>query len=99
MDATLEDVAKKTRREPTAEEKVAEELIRRARGLRDRSRATPGGRAQSPARICAAWPCSGPLPALHSGALRFLARGRSAKRSTICARLVACLSRLEPFRA
>ncbi len=27
MDATLEDVTKKIRREPTAEEKVAEELV------------------------------------------------------------------------
>jgi transposase-like protein len=31
MDATLKDVAKKTRREPTAEEKIAEDLVRRAR--------------------------------------------------------------------
>jgi len=31
MDATLEDVTKKTRRELTAEEKLAEELVRRAR--------------------------------------------------------------------
>jgi len=31
MDATLDGVAKKTRREPAAEEKVAEELVRRAR--------------------------------------------------------------------
>ena len=31
MDATLEDVTKKTKREPTAEEQLAEELVRRAR--------------------------------------------------------------------
>jgi transposase-like protein len=31
MDATLEDVTKKTRREPTAEERAAEEMVRRAR--------------------------------------------------------------------
>ena len=31
MDATLEDVTKKKRPEPTAEEKIAEELVRRAR--------------------------------------------------------------------
>ena len=31
MDATLEDVTKKTRPEPTAEQKAAEELVRRAR--------------------------------------------------------------------
>jgi len=31
MDATLEDVTKKTKREPTAEERAAEEMVRRAR--------------------------------------------------------------------
>ena len=31
MDATLEDMTKKTRREPTAEERAAEEMVRRAR--------------------------------------------------------------------
>ena len=31
MDGTLEDVTKRIRREPTAEEKIAEELVRRAR--------------------------------------------------------------------
>ena len=31
MNGTLEDVTKKARREPTAEEKIAEELVRRAR--------------------------------------------------------------------
>ena len=31
MTATLDDVTKKTRREPTAEERAAEELVRRAR--------------------------------------------------------------------
>jgi len=31
MTATLDDVTKKSKREPTAEEKVAEELVRRAR--------------------------------------------------------------------
>src|SRR2546430_8776441 len=31
MDATLEGVTKKSRPEPTAEEKIAEELVRRAR--------------------------------------------------------------------
>lgn len=31
MTATLDDVTKKTRREPTAEEKVTEELVRRPR--------------------------------------------------------------------
>src|ERR1700759_3253948 len=31
MDATLEDVTKKTKREPTAEERAAEERVRRAR--------------------------------------------------------------------
>jgi hypothetical protein len=30
MDATLKDVAKKSRREPTAEEKIAENLVCRA---------------------------------------------------------------------
>jgi hypothetical protein len=33
MDATLEDVTKETRREPTAEEKVAEELVRPGSGI------------------------------------------------------------------
>src|ERR1700750_1761857 len=31
MDATLEDVTRKTKREPTAEERAAEEMVRRAR--------------------------------------------------------------------
>jgi hypothetical protein len=30
MDATLEDVTKKTKREPAAEERAAEEMVRRA---------------------------------------------------------------------